>query len=196
MTEGGKRVQGRPRSPENDRAILSAVKTMLAEEGFEALRFDALARVSGVSRPSIYRRWASKAELLNDVAYGRKWDMPTALVPGDLRATIRNILEHVAAYYSRPEMRAAVLGAMASLPSAAAAPCDLAIEAEMETRAAVAAMVADAKAAGLMRAGVEADSLYELMMGSVIYRTVFSYRRIAGDIPDDLVDTIIDGLKA
>ena len=56
MTEGSKRVQGRPRSPENDRAILSAVKTMLAEEGFEALRFDALARVSGVSH-RLKRNW-------------------------------------------------------------------------------------------------------------------------------------------
>lgn len=195
MTEHSKRLQGRPRSPENDRAIMSAVKTMLAEEGFEALRFDALARVSGVSRPSIYRRWASKAELLNDVAYGRKWDMPSTLIPGDLRGTIRNILEHVVKFYSQPEMRAAVLGAMASLPSTAAGPCDLAIEAEKETRAAVAAMVADAKATGLMRAGVEPDSLYDLMMGSVIYRTVFSYRRVLDDIPEDLVDTIIDGLK-
>ncbi len=196
VLEKAKRAQGRPRSVENDRAIMSAVKTMLAEEGFEGLRFDALARVSGVSRPSIYRRWATKAELLNEVVYGNKWDIPADLVRNDLRRTIRNILENVTSYYSRPEMRAAVLGALASLPSTARAPCELAIEAEKETRGAVAQMVADAKAAGLMRPDVEPGALYDLMMGSVIYRTIFSYRRISGEIPEDLVDIIMDGLQA
>lgn len=195
VLEKEKRMQGRPRSVENDRAIMAAVRTALAEEGFEGLRFDALARISGVSRPSIYRRWATKAELLNDVAYGHKWDIPAALVRKNLRRTIRNILENVAGYYSRPEMRAAVLGALASLPSTARAPCELAVEAEKETRGAVARMVAEAKAAGLMRPDVEPDSLYDLMMGSVIYRTIFSYRRMSKEIPEDLVDIIMDGLQ-
>lgn len=194
ILEKGKRLQGRPRSPENDRAIMAAVRTMLAEEGFEGLRFDALARMSGVSRPSIYRRWATRAELLNDVVYGHRWDIPAELVRNDLRRTVRNILENVARYYSKPEMRAAVLGALASLPSTARAPCELAIQAEKETRAAVAAMVAEAQATGLMREGIDPDALYDLMMGSVIYRTILSYRRMSEEIPEDLVDIIMCGL--
>lgn len=147
MTKNGR---GRPRSEENDRAIMAAVREILAQDGFEGLRFDALARAAGVSRPSIYRRWASKADLLNDIAYETKWDIPVDLVDGDLRGAIRAILGYVAAYYCKPEIRAAVLGALASMPSTERAPSELAAQAESETRAAVARLVVQAQVAGLM----------------------------------------------
>ena len=45
-----------------------------------------------------------------------------------------------------------------------------------------------------MRAEVEPDALYDLMVGSIIYRTIFSYREMAEGVPEDLVDIIMDGL--
>lgn len=193
MTKNGR---GRPRSEENDRAIMAAVREILAQDGFEGLRFDALARVAGVSRPSIYRRWANKADLLNDIAYETRWDLPTELIEGDLRGTIRNVLGYVLAYYRKPEIRAAVLGALASMPSTERAPSELAVEAERDTRGAVARLVAEAQAAGLMRPAVQADALYDLIMGSIVYRAIFSTQTDADRLPDDLVDVIMDGVSA
>ena len=196
MKKDDKKGRGRPRSEENDRAIMAAVRKMLAEDGVEGLRFDALAREAGVSRPSIYRRWATKADLFSAIAYHSEWDFPTDLADSDLRGAIRKILTYVADYYCKPEMRAAVLGVLASLPSTQRSPSAVAIAAEKETRAAVVRLVREAQAAGVMRAEVEPDALYDLMVGSIIYRSIFSYRGMSEGVPEDLVDIIMDGLAA
>lgn len=57
-------LPGRPRSPDADRAILSAAVTELVECGYDSLSFEGIARRSGSSRATIYRRYANKAELL------------------------------------------------------------------------------------------------------------------------------------
>jgi len=59
----GKRPPGRPRSTEVDRRILDAAMRALAEHGCFRMSMDAIAAEAGVSKPTIYRRFASKAEL-------------------------------------------------------------------------------------------------------------------------------------
>ena len=68
--ELARRGQGRPRSPVTDQLILDAARKMLATGGFDALNFEALAQAAGVSRPTIYRRWPTKALLVNEIAHG------------------------------------------------------------------------------------------------------------------------------
>src|SRR5260370_36781351 len=55
----GRRARGEPR----ERAILSAVTGLLGEAGYEAMTMDAVAARAHVSKTTIYRRWAGKAEL-------------------------------------------------------------------------------------------------------------------------------------
>jgi len=47
-------------------AILEATVALAAEGGLEDLTMDAIAERAGIGRPTIYRRWASKEELLTD----------------------------------------------------------------------------------------------------------------------------------
>lgn len=61
------RPAGRPRDPGLDLAIRSAALDLLAEGGLEACALDAVARRAGVGKATIYRRWASKDELVVDV---------------------------------------------------------------------------------------------------------------------------------
>ena len=108
-----RRLSGNRRSKESDQAIMDAAHKLLRERGYEGLNFDSLAREAGVSRPTVYRRWASKSELLEDIAYGTREADPIVLAGSDLRLSIRQFLEAIAAFYSRPEIRSAVLGVMA-----------------------------------------------------------------------------------
>jgi AcrR family transcriptional regulator len=56
--------RGRPRRPEADTAIVAATLELLAEHGFQATTMDAIAARASVAKNTIYRRWASKEQLL------------------------------------------------------------------------------------------------------------------------------------
>lgn len=58
------RGRGRPRDGEKDLAITDATWRILAEKGYEALTFEAVAEMAGCSRSTLYRRFASKGELV------------------------------------------------------------------------------------------------------------------------------------
>jgi AcrR family transcriptional regulator len=65
--ERAPRTPGRPRNPDLDRAIRTAVLDVLATEGYPAVTMDNVAMVAGVSKASIYRRWQTKTDLLVSV---------------------------------------------------------------------------------------------------------------------------------
>ncbi len=58
-----RRGRGRPRDPAVDEIVLQATLDELAERGFSGMSIDGIAARSGVSKPSIYRRWANKPAL-------------------------------------------------------------------------------------------------------------------------------------
>jgi AcrR family transcriptional regulator len=81
---------GRPRREGADDRILAAARERLSTDGFERMSLEDVARDAGVSRPTIYRRWPSKADLAiaavqSIISAGRA--EPT----GDLRTDLRAI---------------------------------------------------------------------------------------------------------
>ena len=60
---------GRPRDPQVDASIRAATLELLVEDGYQATTIQAVARRAGVSAPSIYRRWSSKAELVEAAVF-------------------------------------------------------------------------------------------------------------------------------
>lgn len=71
MSKGAKNSSGRPRSAEADRAILQATLELLAEVGYPAMSMEAIAARAGVGKATIYRRYASKEELVADALESR-----------------------------------------------------------------------------------------------------------------------------
>jgi AcrR family transcriptional regulator len=55
---------GRPRDPEADRAIIAATLEIIAEQGYEGVRVADVAERAGVAKATMYRRWASKTDLV------------------------------------------------------------------------------------------------------------------------------------
>lgn len=60
---------GRPRNPAVDVAILDAAKALLAEVGCGDFTMEGVAARAGVGKQTLYRRWASRGELLIDLFY-------------------------------------------------------------------------------------------------------------------------------
>jgi AcrR family transcriptional regulator len=56
--------RGRPRDASVDAAILTAAFSVLGEVGYGGLTFEAVAQRAGCHRPAVYRRFASKQELV------------------------------------------------------------------------------------------------------------------------------------
>jgi AcrR family transcriptional regulator len=57
---------GRPRDPALDDSIIMATRRRLVLDGYSAMSLGEIATDAGVSRPTIYRRWANKLELTID----------------------------------------------------------------------------------------------------------------------------------
>ena len=55
---------GRPRSARADRAILKAALDLLIEQGFDLMSMEGIASRAGVGKTTIYRRYASKEEVV------------------------------------------------------------------------------------------------------------------------------------
>ncbi|MBL8229925.1 MAG: TetR/AcrR family transcriptional regulator [Bryobacterales bacterium] len=87
------RAPGRPRNQETEQRILDTALRMLAEEGYSRMSLDAVAVAAGVSKPTIYRRWASKADLATAAVRTLQLAEPpvdTGSTPGDLIGVLEN----------------------------------------------------------------------------------------------------------
>jgi len=85
------RPPGRPRSAQAHAAILDAALHLLIDRGYAGTSIEAVAAAAGVSKATIYRRWASKEELTFDVIaeIAREWAVADT---GDPRADATTML--------------------------------------------------------------------------------------------------------
>ena len=60
------RAGGRPRDPKLDEAIILATRARLVRDGYSRMTLGDIAAHAGVSRPTLYRRWANKLDLVAD----------------------------------------------------------------------------------------------------------------------------------
>jgi AcrR family transcriptional regulator len=77
---------GRRRDPGIEPRVCEAAVRVYAREGWSGFTFDSVARESKVGKPSIYRRWSSREELL--VCAIDTLALPTARDCGSLRADL------------------------------------------------------------------------------------------------------------
>jgi len=87
---------GRKRDHSRDAEIMDAALSVLAEEGYEGMTIDMVAARAKAGKATVYRRWASKEELVIDsVACMKQIDLDPATLPdtgtleGDLLAMIK-----------------------------------------------------------------------------------------------------------
>jgi len=93
--EAPERARGRPRSTSADRAIVAATLGLLEEAGYAHLTMAGVAEAAGVSTATLYRRWASKQDLVVAALGAVVPDQPppdTGSLEGDLREVLRRIV--------------------------------------------------------------------------------------------------------
>lgn len=84
---------GARRNPATEEAIIAAARDLLEERGYAGFSFDEVARRAGAGKPTLYRWWPTRADLLMEVYSAEKaatMKAPdTGTLPGDLLAYTR-----------------------------------------------------------------------------------------------------------
>jgi AcrR family transcriptional regulator len=85
---------GRPRDPSRDAVLLDAALELLAEGGYAGLTMEAVAARAGVGKATLYRRWASKEQLVVD-ALASLTEPPERVARAGVRDQLVGLLEAV-----------------------------------------------------------------------------------------------------
>jgi len=160
---------GRPRDPRVDAAVRAATLELLVEEGYHATSIQAIARRAGVSAPSIYRRWSSKAELIEEAVFPTPFIEPTAET-GDVERDLAAYCRAILSYLGEPAVRAAIPGLLTEYQTDPQLWHRLGQRSVAPMRGTFAAYVA---ATGKRPVG-DIDALFDVMIGSLFVRAINS----------------------
>jgi len=106
---------GRPRDAKNDTAILEATTAILFERGYAGLTIDGVAAAAGVSRPTIYRRWSSKPELVIAAMAHRTGLVVPVPNTGSIRRDLMAVQRHQIREFNNPHSRRVTSGLVADV---------------------------------------------------------------------------------
>lgn len=93
--------QSRRRGADLDEAVYAAVRAELAERGYAGVTREGVARRARTSKPVLYRRWSSRAEMVIAALWHDRASFPatpeTGSLSGDLKALLHNVARRATA---------------------------------------------------------------------------------------------------
>ena len=184
---------GRKRDPSRDGDILDAALDVLAETGYDGMTIDMVAARAKAGKATLYRRWASKPELVldavacmksNDIDYD---DLPdTGTLRGDLIAMIKP--PSIRDAERKMKVMAGIVSMLAGNPELA----ETARQALIEPRA-IANRILFQRAIdrGEIGAGVDIELLCTIGPSMVAYRTLMLRKPVDREFLIANIDNII-----
>jgi AcrR family transcriptional regulator len=187
-----RRGRGRPRDRSKDAAVLDATVRLLATEGVAGTSMDKVATAAGVSKVTVYTRWAGKNELIGAaLAHLRLGRVPEPV--GDVRADLVALLEAMREQYVE-------VGAMSILGTCLADGSGelLGIVREatlLPRRALFAAVLRAGVERGELPAGLDVEAATSLVVGTLYADHLAGRDTTAPDWPAAVVDLALSGLR-
>jgi AcrR family transcriptional regulator len=191
-----KPARGRPRDGAVDTAILDATEQSLASRGYEAMTVEQVAVAAGVSKPTIYLRYRSKAELVEAMIERLRPPLPGA--PDGAEASARQelvaLIEMQETWVERHGLRlvAAVLLEEADHPELLRRFRERVVE---PARAAFQAALRAGIARGELRRGADGDEVVDVLTGAYWGRAWTTGSDARSSWPERLVDSLLCGLR-
>lgn len=172
MSDIAKKNLGRPRSIQSDQAILQATLELLAEVGFERMSIDAIAARAGVSKPTIYRRYKGKEELVADAieSFREEVVLPdTGNLWSDIDALIKNAAQITLSPLGRQTV-AMIISSASSNPEFARIYWTKYLQPRRQSFAVV---IERAKVRNEIQADLDPDLVFDAMSGIMLYAQIF-----------------------
>jgi AcrR family transcriptional regulator len=191
------RKPGRPRSAQSHQAILEATVELLAETGYEAMSIEAVAARAGVGKTTIYRRWASKEELVSEAI--RTLHSELAFVDtGNIRDDLITFLKST--FQARPSivenLLLKMLSEMRTNPEIYSTFHASIIAPRLQE---LTQFVQRAQARGEIRPDLDPLFVIDLIAGPALYRLLLSGIMTSPpppDLPEQIVDAVLHGIAA
>jgi AcrR family transcriptional regulator len=164
--------RGRPRSTQSHQAMLQATLALLAEVGFDRLSIEAIAARAGVGKTTIYRRYASKEELVADAIESVREEIvipDTGTLQGDIDALIQNAAQITLTPLGRQTV-ATIVSSAASNPQFAKIYWTKYLQPRRTTFAIV---LERAKARNEVPTELDSDLVFDTMSGIMLYALIF-----------------------
>ncbi len=172
-------IRGRPRLAETEAAILRSTLELLANEGLRGLSIERVAARAGVAKTTIYRRFATKDELvaaaLETLALTAPPDLDTGSVHGDLSELVRRRVA------SDPEVRWSLL-----MPRLVVDSADDPVLHELvhrilvrPEREVIAGILRRGVERGELPAGLDLDFAVDVVIGPAVYRVLIGRGELA-----------------
>jgi AcrR family transcriptional regulator len=163
---------GRPRSQQSHQAMLQATLELLGEVGFDRLSIEAIAARAGVGKTTIYRRYASKEELVADAIESVREEIvlpDTGSLQSDLDELVQNAAQITLSPLGRQTV-ATIVSSAASNPQFARIYWTKYLEPRRKTFAVV---IERAKARNEIPTDLDSDLIFDMMSGIMLYTLIF-----------------------
>jgi len=187
------RSAGRPRDPAIDDAILNAARQLLLDVGYAGVSMEAVAARARVGKPTLYRRYPTKASLVFEAVFGKTKTNPDPDT-GNLVDDLREAYSWAVDEFAAPEAHAALPGLLADLsadPQLAQLVRTLVIEPEY-TR--VHAALERAQRRGEIRADADLTLVIDAFTGTALTRVLLLDHPVDQAFGNRLVDLLVNGL--
>jgi len=189
-----RRGPGRPRSAEADRAILAATVALLAEAGFAAITMERVASSAGVGKATVYRRWASKVDLVIDAIRTGMHDIEPPGT-GSLRQDLVTLMSVQIDWLRDTETGRMVAGLSAEIQHNAELADALRTNLIISRRAVVRRILADAVLSGEVRSDADLDVVLDLLYGAIHFRVLVTGEPLEPDLASKIVDAVLVGAR-
>jgi AcrR family transcriptional regulator len=187
------RRQGSRRDPAIDTAVLDATRKLLIARGYSATTIDLIASTAGVSRPAVYRRWASKAHLVHEALFP---DLGPEPPENDFVDEISRLCHGALRMYGDPAVREAIPGLLNDLRTDRRMRRVLSDRLEATARSQLASQVTQAVVDGIARPGISADTVMDVIAGGAWYAVCVRRVKDVDTAAKELTEVVLRGVLA
>lgn len=188
-------TKGRPRDERIDDEIAAAAVSVLAESGFGAFSVADVAATAGVAKTTVYRRFASREDLIAAALNRLNDELPRIPRTGSVRQQLAVALEGIRnrrtdSDWSRILMHAMRLGTDEANFASLVHTCVIAPRQQMLRE-----MIEAGIASGEFRSDLDPDTAIPILVGPMIYLSKLSSRSSLANVSVDAVlDMVIQGM--
>ncbi|BBY26038.1 TetR/AcrR family transcriptional regulator [Mycolicibacterium sediminis] len=177
---------GRPRDPSTQRSILAATRALLATAGYDQISIDAIAREADVSRPTVYRRWPSKAHVVFDAVFGAAEGGDILTGTGDFATDLGHFVRGVCEFWRDPVVAGATMGILADRHRDPALSIRTQQLLDEDTRRRFGVIVESGIDQGVVAPHVDVDMLWDVLVGTALYAVQVQRRDDVTDVAERL----------
>jgi AcrR family transcriptional regulator len=185
-------ARGRRRDPAIDTAILAATRDLLIEVGYANLSMEAVAARAGVTKPTLYLRYPTRAVLVFEAIFGKTKARPVPET-GSIRADLEEAYKWVVDEFTAPEARAAIPGLLAEVAASPEMAQQIRVAVIGPEYARVREQLALASTRGEIHADADLDLVIDAFIGTALARITLLDHTVDYAYGSRLVDLLLNG---